>query len=343
MFLSKSSNGIWYVYYEGWDGKTKRKSTRCKQKSDALKFLQTFKIEKEVKPRKTTLDDFTKTFLSYARTNFSKGTVGLYEATLKRLLSFTGNLALCSYTPQHWDLYNSERLQPNENGTTLSAVTANIELRTLRAAFNTAFRWKLIDSNPFSCQKLCRVEEQSPIFFTREDFQKLISIVKDPWLKEIVIIAVLTGMRRGEILNLKWSNVDLKRNVIMIQSNPTFKTKTGKRRCIPLNETASYLLRQKSVLPQSEYVFTLNGKQIRDGWVTHKFKFYVYECRFQDDRLHFHSLRHTFASWLVQDGVSLYEVQKLLGHTDMKVTQIYSHLQPEQLHDTVNRIHIHVN
>jgi integrase/recombinase XerD len=57
-----------------------------------------------------------------------------------------------------------------------------------------------------------------------------------------------------------------------------------------------------------------------------------------DKNLHFHSLRHTFASWLVQDGVSLYEVQKLLGHSSIAVTQVYSPLQPEQLHATVNRI-----
>ena len=62
-----------------------------------------------------------------------------------------------------------------------------------------------------------------------------------------------------------------------------------------------------------------------------------------DERLHFHSLRHTFASWLVQEGVSLYEVQKLLGHPSSSVTQIYSHLQPEQMHSTVNRIDLPLN
>jgi site-specific recombinase XerD len=62
-----------------------------------------------------------------------------------------------------------------------------------------------------------------------------------------------------------------------------------------------------------------------------------------DERLHFHSLRHTFASWLVQDEVSLDEVQKLLGHSSIKVTDVYNHLQTEQLHSTVNRIEISLN
>jgi site-specific recombinase XerD len=69
----------------------------------------------------------------------------------------------------------------------------------------------------------------------------------------------------------------------------------------------------------------------------------VKEAKLENHRLHLHSLRHTFASWLVQDGVSLYEVQKLLGHSSIAVTEIYSHLQPEQLHETVNRLKVSLN
>jgi site-specific recombinase XerD len=75
-----------------------------------------------------------------------------------------------------------------------------------------------------------------------------------------------------------------------------------------------------------DYVLTLSGKKLLESWVSHKFKYWVYEAKLPNDKLHFHSLRHTFASWLVQDGVSLYEVQKLLGHSNIAVTQAYSHL-----------------
>ena len=86
-----------------------------------------------------------------------------------------------------------------------------------------------------------------------------------------------------------------------------------------------------------EYVFSLNDTRILESRVTHKLKDYIRLAQL-NHKLHFHSLRHTFASWLVQDGVSLYEVQKLLGHSNIAVTQVYSHLQPETLHSTVNRI-----
>jgi integrase len=218
MTLTRDTNSFWYIYYIGTDGKRKRTSTKCTRKTDALRFLQSFKTEKKPKPQRTLLADFKRTFLSYAKVNFSAGTVDLYDNALKKLLSYSGNLSLFTHTPQHWDLYKAKRMQPDEDGNGISPVTVNIELRTLKAAFNTAFRWKLIDSNSFSCQKLCRVEKQSPIFFTKEDFQKMIGSIKEAWLREIVIIAVLTGMRRGEILNLKWSDINMSRKTLTIQA-----------------------------------------------------------------------------------------------------------------------------
>lgn len=135
-------------------------------------------------------------------------------------------------------------------------------------------------------------------------------------------------MRRGELLNLRWQDVDLQRRLIHIQSTPTFRTKQGRKLVIPLNDTAFYML---------------NGKQIFDGRLTHAFKKAVRRAQLEKDGLHFHSLRHTFASWLVQHGASLYKVQKLLGHSSSKVTEIYSHLQPEQMHSTVNWITLPLN
>ena len=108
---------------------------------------------------------------------------------------------------------------------------------------------------------------------------------------------------------------------------------------MPLNEAAMALFASRQGKSASEYVFTLNDKPLFRGWVQHLFKRYVRELKLPE-RLHFHSLRHTFASWLVQDGATLYEVQKLLGHSSAKVTEVYSHLQPEQLHNTVERIRL---
>jgi integrase len=162
-------------------------------------------------------------------------------------------------------------------------------------------------------------------------------LIREQWLKEIISFAVLTGMRRGEILNLQWQDVDIDRKLVFIQSSPTFRVKCGKKRVIPLNTIAVRLLETKTGKEKSEYVFALNGKKLSEHHVSHRFKYYVDEAKLSD-KLHFHSLRHTFASWLVQDGVPLFEIQKLLGHSDISTTQVYAHLLPENLHSTVNRL-----
>lgn len=143
---------------------------------------------------------------------------------------------------------------------------------------------------------VCLSVRKSAIIFSRENFQKLISFIKEGWLRELVIFAVLTGMRRGEITNLRGQDVDLGKKLLTIQSNLTFKTKSGKRRTIPLNETSLYILSSRHMRDTSEYVLTLNGKRISEGWLTHAFKKAVYDVRLnvrlnvrlKDDRLHFH-------------------------------------------------------
>lgn len=225
----------------------------------------------------------------------------------------------------------------------VSPVTVNVELRALRSILNVALRWKLIDADPFAGVQLMKVPDVPPVFLTKEDFQKLGNVVKDTWLREVIVFAVLTGMRRGEIVNLMWQDVDLSRRVIFIQSSPTFRTKHGKRRTIPMGDAVCCLLMTKfnSNLP-SEYVFTFDGRKIAESWISHRFKHFVRKADLPAG-LHFHSLRHTFASWLVQNGASLFEVQKLLGHASSDMTQIYSHLLPERMHQTVNRIRVNLN
>ena len=301
--------------------------------------MQSFKrddYEQRQKTKRKLLTEFIGEYLCFADANFTKGTVRICRATFRNFVSIIGDLPLTSYTPQHFDTFKTERQK------TIKPVTVNIELRTLRAFFNTAVRWKLLERTPFDVQ-LVRVPEIQPTFLTKQDFQKLLSIIKEGWLKDVIIFAVSTGLRRGELVNLRWKNVDLQRKLLNIESNPTFRTKSGRRRVIPLNENACYLLQRKQSKYTSEYVFTLNGKILHDGWITHLFKRYVRDAKFSNQNIHFHSLRHSFASWLAQDGTSIYVIKDLLGHSDIKTTQIYSHLQPEHLHSEVNKISVSLN
>ena len=351
MFLSKHSNGIWYLWFVNEQGKKQKVSTHSRYKPDAFKFLQGFKNEHRVKRK--LCSEFFEEFIIYAEANFSKRTVAIYRYSLKLFFEYIGDKFLASYTPQHFDAYKTQRQKPikvvtlkdghkTEMEKTIRPVTVNIELRTLRAFFNTAVRWRLLESNPFKIQ-LMRIPEKTPTFITKQEFQKLLSVIEEQWLKEIIIIAVSTGLRRGELVNLIWENVDLNRKLLCIESSPTFRTKAGRMRIIPLNDTALYILKTKQGRDASGYVFTLNGKQIFADWITHLFKRYVRLANLSNQDIHFHSLRHSFASWLAQDGTSVYVIKDLLGHSDVKTTQIYSHLQLESLHSEVNKISVSIN
>jgi len=225
----------------------------------------------------------------------------------------------------------------------ISPTSLNIELRTIKAALSMAVRWNYIFKNPFARLALVRVPETAPVYFAKNDLQALIRTVKESWLKEIIIFAAMTGMRRGEIVNLQWFNVDMERRTIRIESDATFKTKLGRSRTIAVNEAAWLVLkeRKESAFQSDGLVFSYLGERIPANWGTRLLKRYVRKLGY-NEKLNFHSLRHTHCSWLVQAGVSLYEIQKLLGHSSITVTQIYAHLAPNELHKTVNRISLNL-
>ncbi|MCX6137538.1 MAG: site-specific integrase [Ignavibacteriales bacterium] len=264
----------------------------------------------------------------------SEGTLALYNVAFKNMLKVVGDLKIEQMTALHWEQYKRVR------SSKVSPVTTNIELRSLKAAMNRAVDWKLLPSNPFYRQKLCMVPESVPTFFSVDDFERLIQAIRDLWFRRIAVFGVLTGMRRSEIVNLQWCDIDFSQKTIRIQSSGDFKTKAGKRRVIAVGETVIEVLAQirPASVENTTYVFTLKGEKIKPVLLTKKLKRAVKKSKVENQRLHFHSLRHTFASWLAQKGTSIYEIQKLLGHTDIKTTQIYAHLLPNELHKTVNQL-----
>jgi site-specific recombinase XerD len=328
--LFKRSNGIYYISYTE-SGIRKQESTGERNKTDALRKLDFFEQPQSAKPTTPSLQNFIKDFLEDAESSFSVGSQTIFKTVFRHFAKFIGSRSLDSIAVKDVDLYRMARAK------LVSPVTVNIELRMLRVAFYRAERWKLLNDNPFKRVRLMRIPEQQPTYLTKEDFQKLMTFVSEEWLKDMLVVAVATGMRRGELLNLTWESIDLERRMIHVRNINGFQTKSGKNRSIPMNEMVFGVIWKKVSLPHGKYVFEFRGTRIQESLATHRFKIYVRMAGL-DPKIHFHSLRHTFASWLVQDGATLYEVQKLLGHSSLTVTQIYSHLEPEQLQKTVDRI-----
>lgn len=209
--------------------------------------------------------------------------------------------------------------------------------RNLRAVFNWG-AGEYFNVNVFAKCKLPK-QQINTVYITRDQLKNLVSKSVNELFKTIFQFAFYTGCRRGEIHNLRWNCIDFIEQTITIGDND-FQTKSRQQRVIPMSKTLYKILKaysksRKKAITKNSYVFTKsNGFRYCEDAASKYFKKMVQGLGL-DENLTFHSLRHSFASHLVQSGVSLYKVQKLLGHSSIKVTERYAHLNVEALKEAV--------
>jgi site-specific recombinase XerD len=340
MFLHKRSNGFYYVHFRNESGRWQSVSTKSNVKTEANKFFSDLKRNLHKKPVSIPFSTFKDQYLTYSKTNHSPGSTTRLTYVLQHFVEFIADPQLDKINTQTIEAYKAHRLG-TISPCVVSPVTVNIELRTLKALFSQAVKWGALERNPFDNLKLIRLPEQTPVHISPIDVKTLLNAITTRWLRDIILFALNTGMRRGELINMRWDDLDFNRSTVMVKNSETFKTKSRTERGIPLNPQALNIL--KELPKRSEYVFTnSDGNKLIGKYVSECFRQAVKDSGL-NPQLHFHSLRHSFATFLVKDGVSLYEVQKLLGHSNISVTQVYSHLQPETLHNTVNKISLQLN
>lgn len=191
----------------------------------------------------------------------------------------------------------------------------------VRAILNKACKeWGWLDKMPNI--RMMREPNGRVRYLTRQEADRFIALLPNH-LKLIVEFALQTGQRAGNIKQMQWAEINLETKTWTI---PASKFKTDKVQVVPLNSKAIAIL--ESIGRQEGSVFKYEGKQI--GQVNTKaFRNALKKADIKDFR--FHDLRHTSASWMVQKGVPLNVVQKILGHSSITTTQIYAHLAPSQL------------
>jgi integrase len=341
MFLSKRPSGVWHVFYTDEVGKRKSVSTQSTRKSDALRFLQSFNLEQQrriKRHQRLGLSEFVPAFIQHSKGIHTPKTTRSHLTALNEFQRAVGDIPLHKVGVREIEIFLSKKRAE------ASIWTAQKYYLALSSSFEAAVRWGHILRNPFRSVQKPKVPELLPVFLSKSEFRTLMGAISEEYLRELVYFAVCTGMRQGEILSLRWPQVDLSRRVITVSSSQAFITKNKRARVIPMTVGLLMMLaeRRDQVTSQSDPVFQVDGLPLKADRVTKAFKRAVRSAGLSE-RIHFHTLRHTFASWLAQDGVSLFAIQKLLGHSSANVTQIYSHLQPDQMHDTVNRLAITLN
>jgi integrase len=229
---------------------------------------------------------------------------------------------------------------------------SNATKRHRHSHLATFFRWAIergwADENPVEKVDKPRKERKTKAFFEREDVNKVLKAIddyrkrrkdepgptpSDEWLKEIVVVAFGTGLRRGELLNLQWRDVDLDNERLFVRHRDDFKPKNGQERAVTLVGDALEKLKAmhetQNPAPNEPVFIDENGDSPRPDRVTKRFKKYVRKSKLKDrEELHFHSLRHSTASHLMMEGYPKEVVADVLGHTSTRMADKYSHLSP---------------
>jgi len=216
-----------------------------------------------------------------------------------------------------------------------SAKTVNDYVNVLQQIYRYAGDLNVVQENP--AKNIKRLKESSkkpPRFLSKEEVNKILAHSND-FYKDLFRFFLYTGMRRNEVRFLEWSEIDFKNKIIRLGNKENFTTKSGKNRNIPMHPVVVKILKK---IPQtSMLVFESpeGGEFSRGTWRTVLLQA-AKRANVKDVTLH--TFRHTFASWLVMEGVDLNTVRELLGHSDIKTTMKYAHLAPEHVKRAVERL-----
>ena len=260
---------------------------------------------------KITLDEFGKRYMEHAKVN--KRSWLRDEQMLGHLKKFLGSeRQLADIAPADIEGYKLHRRA------FVSGSTVNRELALLKRMFNLAIAWDLfMDLNPFRKVKFFREFNTGLRVVSREEEGRLLRNAV-PYLEDLIRFALSTGLRIGEVFSLRWSNVDWENDLLNV-----FSPKTAKIREIPINSEARKVLEYWALGKRNEFVFYNpdTGKPFVDLKAG-----FALACRKAGiSGVTWHTLRHTFASRLLERGADIVTVQQLLGHSTVTVTMRYTH------------------
>jgi len=319
------------------------------------------------KNQKTAKDNLSKTLRGFIESNYenwAKAHLVTADDILKRIKrNFPNIMDVLMEEISLWDLekWKTERIN---NG--VKAATINRDINTLKAALAKALEWGHIKLHPLHALKPLKVDSLAMTRYltadetkrllvelnAREDLKRAKRIKHNIWLsarkrdllplldqeyvdylKPMVVVSLFTGLRRGELTKLKWSDINLESGFLTAQGP---NTKNKKTRHIPLHPEVTIVLKKwQEQTSITGFVFAhADGKKFADvdtSWAN------IRKAAGIDD-VRWHDLRHDFASQLVMSSVDLNTVRELMGHSDIRMTLRYAHLAPEHKATAINKL-----
>ncbi len=324
----------WYADYSLEGRRIRKRLGRSKRLAQLALADIEIKLERKelgfaAKDRR--LSDFIEEYLNYAKGNKAEQSYQRDELTLRHFTGFIKADKLSAITATKLEAYKTHRREMGAKPSTL-----NRELNTIKAMFNKAVAWNALAQNPAKSVQKFKEPRRQVRFLSKEEIHQLLKAA-DPRLQHIIEILLHTGLRRAELIHLTWGDIDFKNRVLSVQSKEDWHPKDYEARHIPMTPRLAEILES---LPRNgdSFVFpNKEGRPLAPDVLTHDFLKFVRRCAIKHASLH--TLRHTFASHLVMSHVDLYTVQKLLGHSSIKTTEIYAHLAPDYLRSAMEKLH----
>lgn len=307
--------------------------------TQAKKLAKTLRAEHALAPKQTeiatvvscemTLDQFmTDHYFPHARVH--KRSVKRDEQLWRiRIKPKFGDVAIASIGRRDVQVFHAALLKEG-----LSPASCDHHVKLLRHALNLAVDWEMLEKNPLRGIKLFNVENELNDFANDEELARLLDVLRTDENRpvcRILLYLLSTGARRGEALKAKWEHIDLERRVWVI---PAADSKSKRIRSVPLNDSAVFVLKDAGTQGVSEWAFP--NPQTKLPYCTITRVWYRLRKKAGIKQMRIHSYRHGFASLLVSNGRSLYEVQQLLGHADPRTSMRYAKIAPKALQEAAN-------
>jgi len=316
-------NGVYYVTWAD-DRRSRRKSLGTTDERQAMRRFRAFERDMlagrlrqlDSGPRKT-LSDFRSEFLAHIESRVSPATYSLYRVAIDKAVASWGASTLM----QHITKRHLENLQSDLLKSGLSKPAANKNYRHVKAALKKAIDWDYIKALKFPPQLR---EDEHIRFLTTEQIRKLFGTIDDQEFADLVLMALYTGLRSGELLRLSRKDIDNPPGFLRITSEQKNRRETR----IPIHDALRPIFER---CPQSGRLFGYRDQT----HVSHLFKKYADKAGIT---ARFHDLRHTYASHLAMAGEDLKSIQELMRHRSIASTMVYAKVSPGHLAEVNSRL-----
>lgn len=343
MKLTKRTNGIYYLTFMD-NGKQQRISTKTTDIKLAKEILRQYQLgyfkpkSDNKKIKGNTVHYLVFEYLKHGEKHFTPETMVSLKSHLK---------TLTNKVSKSLDIQDLTFQQLNE---IVINQVSGYQTLLARNYYNMFFNWLIqngyyTNENPIAKIKKPKIVQKLPVYISETELQLILNQTQKldnpdirTLVRDITLFAFYSGCRLGEITSLKWSQINFSTQSILLD-NQTSKTKSGKVRVIPISHKILPMLLNRYETKTTDMVFEHNYsmKNIND-LISKSFKKAIKKLPEINQSIHFHSLRHSFASNLVNKNVNLITVSQLLGHSKIATTMVYSHINNNVLRNAIDEL-----